>query len=207
MAIPITISPVGLGITNYTIRWRIKGASVWNTTGVTPANPQLSSTTSASIAVPNTNTVYEVQIISSCGSSTSQTPIFNTIERDCPTLLEQSITATDTSITASFPLNTPAPISSHVTSLVVELYQGLSLISTQTIAAPNTTNTLTFTGLNQSTTYTLKYTTTYAHSDSIPLLTYSNGGTANSSVCSVNVLTAVTPACPIVIITGLSQSA
>lgn len=207
MPIPVTISPVGLGITNYTIRWRVKGSSIWNTSGVTPSNPQIPSTTSASINVPNTNTVYEVQIVSTCGSNTSQTPIYNTIERDCPTLLEQNITATDSSITASFPLNTPAPISSHINNIVAELYQGSLLINSQTIATPNNTNTLTFTGLNQNTTYTIKYIVTFAYADSIPLASYSNGGSSNTHICNLNVLTSATPSCPIVIITGLSQSA
>ena len=144
MPLNINVAPFGVGTINWTLRWRILGTSVWSTSSVSPTNPISASTTTAIITVPNENTIYELQILSNCGSTTSQSSIIKKIARECPTLLASNVITTDTSITVSTPIATPAPISNHIANILVELYQGLTLISNQLLTTPNSVNTVTF---------------------------------------------------------------
>jgi hypothetical protein len=190
----------------WTLRHRVKGTSTWVTNNVTPANPQLSTNTSATITTSSFNTIYEYQVLTLCNGSTSQSVIATAIDRSCPTLLQNNVVTTDTSINLSFPLNTPAPISNHISSIFVELYQGLTLITSQTLSSLNTTNAVTFTGLNQNTSYKVKYTINFTASDNPLKSSYPSGVTANTHICEVNVMTDVSPVCPTPIIISFSQN-
>lgn len=201
--INLNISAFGVGTTDYSVRWRIYPSLTWVTTGITPSNPIATSNLAPSITVPNENTVYDIQIVGNCGSSTSQSAVFKKITRACPTLLQYSATVTDSSITSNFPLNAATPLTNHVSSILVELFQGVTLISSQTIA-PTTLNTTTFTGLSASTTYTLKHTVTYTQSDTI-VGTYSSGSTVNTQVCSTTILTTSVPTCVQPVITSITE--
>jgi len=206
MSLTINVSPFGVGTTSWTLAWRILGTTTFNTTNVTPANPISASTTTAVLNVPNENTIYELRVIANCGSSTSQSAIFKRIARECPTLLASNVSTTDSSITVSVPVATPAPIGNHITNILVEVYQGLTLISNQLITNPNSTNTVTFTGLNQNTTYTIKSTITYQEPDTIPQLTYPNGADAETQICTFDVVTDATPSCQTPVITNITES-
>jgi len=205
MAIRLNLGSFGVSASNYTVRWRVLGSTTWITSGLTPANPIPTTNLTPVITVPNENTIYEVQVITNCGTSTAQSAIIKKIARQCPTTLQYNVTTTDTTITISYPLDTPAPISNHVTSILVQLYQGPTLITSQTISSPNSNNTITFNGLNQNTTYTVRHTVTYAHADSIPEGSYPNGATANTSICTVSVQTEVTASCPIPVILSVQE--
>lgn len=206
MSLTINVSPFGVGTTSWTLAWRVLGTSTFNTTNVTPANPISASTTTAVLNVPNENTIYELRIIANCGSSTSQSAIFRRIARECPTLLASNVSTTDSSITVSVPVATPSPISNHIANILVEVYQGLTLISNQLITNPNSVNTVTFTGLNQNTTYTIKSTITYQEGDSIPQSSYPNGATNETQICTFNVVTDTLPTCQVPVIISISES-
>jgi hypothetical protein len=128
------------------------------------------------------------------------------IARECVSLLGINAIVTDTSITVSTPLTTPAPISLHIASITYELYQGLTLLTSQVITTVNTTNTVNFTGLNQNTTYTVKTIIQYTNADTYPKASYDNGGTANTNVCLYNIITNTTPACAAPIILSITES-
>lgn len=206
MPLNINVAAFGVGTINWTLRWRILGTSTWSTSSVSPTNPISASTTSAVITVPNENTIYELQILSNCGSTTSQSAIIKKIARECPTLLASNVSTTDTSITVSVPVATPAPISNHIANILIEIYQGLTLISNQLITVPNSTNTVTFTGLTASTTYTIKTTIQYQDPDSIPESSYPNGATDETQKCNFNVVTDALMACATPIVISVIES-
>ena len=205
MSLTINVSPFGVSATSWTLAWRVLGTSTFNTTNVTPSNPIATSTTSATINVPNENTIYEVKVISNCGGNTSQSSVIKRIARECPSLLASNVSTTDSTITVSVPIGTPAPISNHVTNILVEVYQGLTLITNQLITNPNSTNTVTFTGLNQNTTYTIKTIITYQEGDTIPQASYPNGADSETQICTFDVLTDVLPSCSSPIIISVTE--
>jgi hypothetical protein len=204
--INLELGAFGLNVTNYTLRHKLFGTATFATNNTTPGNPITATNLTPQITGVIENTIYDIQIASNCGASTAQSPTVQMIVRGCPTLAQHNINATDSTITASFPLSTPAPISSHITNIVVELFQGATLVSTQTLTSLNTTNTVTFTGLNQNTTYDIRYSVNYAASDSYPLASYPNGGDANTQVCLVSAQTTVTPVCPAAVILTITES-
>ena len=207
MPISVNIQPFGISVTSWNIRWRVLGTVTWFTNATTPSNPQLANNSLVTITVPYLNTVYEVQILSNCGNSTTNSAIIKQIKRGCPTLSSQNVNVTDTTITASFPIATPAPISNHIASLKVEIFQGVTLINTFVFTTTlDNYNTITFSGLNPNTTYTLKSTITYTQSDSVPLNSYPNNATANTQICTTDVLTNNTTVCSTPIILTVTES-
>lgn len=204
--IDLQLGSFGVGVVDYTLKHRVYGTSTFLTTNAIPTNPIPATNITPQIIGVIDNTIYEIQITSNCGSSVANSSIVRKIKRGCPTLAQHNISVTDTTITSSFPLATPAPISNHISNITVELYQGLTLVNSQIISAPNTINTVTFTGLNQNTTYTLKYKVNFTAPDSLPLLTYPNGGTDSMMVCNTTAQTNVTPLCPSGIILSISES-
>jgi hypothetical protein len=203
-SIQLNLSAFGIGTTDYTLRYRPFGTSSWvSTSGISPTNPIPTTTLNPTITGLAENTIYEIQLLGNCGASTSQSSIYRKITRECPSLLSMGVVVTDSTISANFPLGSLTPLTNHVGSITVDILQGVTLVNTQTIA-PSTLNTVTFTGLTQNTTYTLRYTITYSQSDTITS-TYSAGSTVNTQVCEMSVLTSSTPVCQTPVITSITE--
>ena len=209
MAFTINIEQItSPNILYWKLRYRIKGTNSWLTTNLNPALPTGgydTSVTSVTISPQYDNTVYEYQLITRCGNNDVNSSIYTRINRGCPTLLSQSVITTDTSISLNFPLNTPAPISSHIDNIVVVLKQGSTLINTQTLTSINSTNPVSFSNLTENTTYTIEYTITFT-SDDNPVSLYSDGITSNTNKCTLSVTTEAAPTCPDIVITSVTQS-
>jgi hypothetical protein len=71
-----------------TVTYREQGATAWiSSANITAPNPQVYTTTSAVVANLNTNTVYEFQIVSNCGTGPNYSAIVTGIIYSQETLL------------------------------------------------------------------------------------------------------------------------
>lgn len=206
MPITVNIQPItSPNILWWKPRYRVKGTNTWLTNGITPAGNIPTNISTAEIVTPYSNTVYEIQIVSNCAGNENTSLVYTRINRDCPTLLSQSVITTDTSISLNFPINTPSPISAHINNIVVILKQGQVVLNTQ-ILSVNSTNTVIFNNLTENTTYTIEYTINFTSEDNPPLLVYEEGVTSQTHKCSLSVTTEPKPECPDIIVTSITQS-
>ena len=202
----VTLASLGATVSTYVLQWRALGSNIWLTTNVTPSNPIPASFLTPYITFPTDNTIFQYQLLSNCGSSVAQSIIQRFINRGCPSYTSLNLVPSDTAVTGVFPLNSPAPISNHISSIVIGLYIGTTLVSSQTISTPTAFNAFTFTSLISSTVYSLVFDINYAQSDSISY-TYSLLDTSSLHKCLANSFTTAASAiCPIPIIISITQS-
>lgn len=206
MPITINIQPLTLPSTLWwKVKYRVKGTSTWLTNNIIPSGNIPTNISSVQLNVPYTNTIYEYQLIINCSGEEYVSPIYTKIERGCPTLLSQSVVTTDTSIALNFPLDTPAPILSHINNIVVVLKQGQVVLNTQTLSV-NSINSVLFNNLTENTTYTIEYTINFTSEDNPVSNSYGDGITSQTHKCSLSVTTAPKPECEDIIIVSVTQS-
>ena len=203
----LSISPLGGSVINYTLQWRTLGTTLWNTSGVTPANPITASITTATITLPNTNTVYQFQLLTNCGTSVAQSAIIVKSNRACPAITELGLLSTDTTISGAFPLATPNPIGLHFTSLKIYLLLGIQIVDTRIISTISASNQFVFTGLSASTNYGISVEIQYSQADSFPDATLATGDTNILHNCSnYTIATQIAQVCPTITILSVIQS-
>lgn len=202
----VTISPLGASSSSYTLRWRVLGTNVWLTSNITPPNNIASSNLSSVIAVPSDNTIYEVQALDNCGTSVAQGAIARIINRGCPSYTDLNVITTSSTVTGVVPLNTPLPVSNHISTIAVSIFIGFTLVSSQLITAPTSFNPFMFTGLNANTSYGIVLDITYTVADTVSP-TYALGDTPILHKClAYSFTTAAAAICTAPIITGITQS-
>lgn len=134
-----------------TVQYRDKGTSTWLTApGVTPSNPMITGTSSATIGGLLTNTIYEFRVENTCVDGTTLAGgIYEYILFECLSGEEITVSSTQTTITIDF-----NPTSIDINAYYIILKDGLG----NTVATGSTTDTVfTFTGLTPNTLYNISY--------------------------------------------------
>lgn len=202
----LNLSPLGASVVSYTVQYRALGSNIWLNSNVIPNNPISSSVLNPYITLPTDNTIYQVQLLSNCGTNIAQSIIQRFINRGCPIYSALNLNSTDVSISGVFPLNTPSPISTHISSINIQLFIGTTLVNSQIISTPTAFNSFIFTSLISNTVYSLVFVINYTFPDTISPA-YSLGDSSSQHLCLGNSFTTAASAiCPVPVIISITQS-